>query len=159
MGRPKPEEIKKLEGTSRADRRRNSPKPAPAKTTPPDGLDDDALAFWNEVAPQLSHLNVLTKNDLLALRAAAKCYSRWIRAENACSTNGLVFQVNGGPRRRPETTIAAEALRELRLWLIEFGMTPAARTRVEVAPNAIPAPKDEMSTGKNVVPFEFGFKN
>jgi P27 family predicted phage terminase small subunit len=91
------------------------------------------------VVPALRELGLLTVVDRAALEAYCESYATWRQAQDVLDRNGLTYATpKGEPRRRPEVTIAANALKLLRAFASEFGMTPGARTRVK-APIKEPA--------------------
>jgi P27 family predicted phage terminase small subunit len=90
--------------------------------------------------PELEKLGLLAHIDRGALAGYCACWSRWVQAEEAIEAEGLTFSTpNGFLQQRPEVGIANQALRQMHRFAAEFGMTPAARTRISVEP---PKPKD-----------------
>jgi P27 family predicted phage terminase small subunit len=62
-------------------------------------------------------------------------WSRWIDAEAKLREFGAVLKspTKGFPILSPYWTIANTAMKQMRDFLSEFGMSPASRTRVEAA--------------------------
>jgi P27 family predicted phage terminase small subunit len=58
--------------------------------------------------------------------------ARWIQADEDIAKSGIVLESPQGVKKNPAVTVAAEALRHLRSFTAEFGLTPASRTRIEV---------------------------
>lgn len=133
----KPSHLKVVQGTFRPDRAPSKEiTPAPATwTTPPRGLDVHARRCWRQYAPMLLRLGLLTEADGQAF--VLLCQT-WARHERAQARLRAVY------RQKPKVTIEAieyirkaevsveQASRELRQLWSEFGMTPAARSRLDV---------------------------
>jgi len=82
---------------------------------PPEWLPEEGKALWHDVVPHLHSQRVLATADLQALA-------------HLCELNADIID---GYKRRVRPT-AAE-LGQLRLYFVEFGMTPASRTRVRLS--------------------------
>jgi len=133
--RPHPTSAKVLRGTFRKDRT-NTKEPQPPARTPrrPTWLDAVAAEHWKVLVPILNRMKVLTSADGPALAAGCAAYSEYRAAYKVLSEQGQTYSVvtDSGTvhRKRPENEIAASAFQRYRSMLIEFGLTPAARTRV-----------------------------
>jgi len=100
---------------------------------PPKYLDDIARDEWLNMAPKLHALKLLTELDITALAAYCKCFSVWVQANNMVSLMGdFIVGSKGSLVQNPAVSTAKHAEIELRRWLVEFGMTPASRTKVQV---------------------------
>jgi len=85
------------------------------------------------VSIDLEPLGLLTKIDMAALAAYCMAYSRWVEAENMIRKHGmLVKSPNGYPMQSPYLAIANKAVEQMKSFLTEFGMTPAARSRIDL---------------------------
>ncbi len=141
----KPSHLKLVQGTFRPDRAPSKEiAPPPVKTIdPPKGLDVHARRAWRTYGPMLRRLGLLTEADLQAF--VLLCQT-WARHERAQARLRAVY------RQKPNVTIEAieyirkaevsveQAGRELRQLWSEFGMTPAARSRLDVS---APPPTEE----------------
>ena len=84
-------------------------------------------------------------------------YDTWRRAKAIIQKEGFTYKTAGGlERKRPEVGIAEAALRELRHYAGEFGLTPASRGRVAHAmmQGQLPLgdrPQAEEQRGDNVI--------
>jgi len=77
---------------------------------------------------------LLSKVDRAALAAYCCAYSRWIQAETILRSSGLLVKAWGGlPVQNPALGIADRAMSQMKAFLVEFGMTPSSRTRVQAA--------------------------
>jgi len=74
------------------------------------------------------------KRLLKALACYCQAYSRPRKAEAVIAKHGMTFKTrNGFVQKRPEVTIAREAMQLMKAFAAEFGLTPAARTRLQVS--------------------------
>jgi len=94
----------------------------------PAGLSAIAREEWRSVVPELLRLQVLSKIDGKALAAYCHSYARWRQAEAEIDRLGLI--IDG--KRNPAVAMSSDALKLMKSFLIEFGMTPAARTRLKI---------------------------
>lgn len=103
-------------------------------------LSPPAAAEWKRIVPQLMQLGVLTSVDGKALAAYCYAFARWQQAERDIKRYGLTIRepiLRGGRKTKyvrlksnPAIRVAHEAMKIMKSFLIEFGMTPASRTRV-----------------------------
>jgi P27 family predicted phage terminase small subunit len=145
----KPTGLKVLQGTYRADRANhpNAPEAAAGRPSCPSWMDAVARAYWEELADQLEQMRVLTKADENALALLCAALSEYQAANAVVQTDGPTYAcaTKSGDimlRQRPEVAIAQDAWRRAKMGLEAFGLTPAARSRVE----ARPAPSPQTST-------------
>jgi P27 family predicted phage terminase small subunit len=110
--------------------------------TRPEWLLVEAKREWSRIVPELQSLGLLTVVDRAALASYCQWWARWVEAEKALVVWGLTFMTpNGYIQQRPEVAIAEKASDKCRAFLIEFGLTPASRSRVKLpseAPSADP---------------------
>lgn len=143
--KPTPTTLKLVKGNP--GRRKISKKePAPQQTkkvpAPPDHLTPGAKTFWRKMAPILHAQQLLTDVDLVAFAQLAIAHDRWVESEKKVQKYGelITFGRRGkGKDARPGTVqvspylaVANRAYEQLRRMLAEFGMTPSARSRIEV---------------------------
>lgn len=146
MGRPrKPTALKVLQGNpGKRALPKNEPKPTVAESNAPEWLDEYAQEVWQQVSPLLVGMRVLTEADAPALVLLASAWSDWRRADEVIQRLGTSFEVKEwdknteefvvvGYRRRPEVAERSDSWRRVRLALSDFGMTPAARSKVTMA--------------------------
>lgn len=143
--RPLPDEIKALQGTLRQ-HRVNEDAPTPDKGVPdmPKGLSAGAKREWNSITLLLENLNVLSVIDSKALAAYCESYSQWQIAQKDVRKRGQVIDalswdkaketfVVTDRKKNPSVSVAQEYLKLMKSFLIEFGLTPASRTRLKVS--------------------------
>src|SRR4051794_7754205 len=105
---------------------------------PPAHVSDGARKIWPRLAEMLDSSGVLTKADAIAFEVL--CEADLLDARAAIKAFGSqYFEATteaGGRIIRPHPAVAAirDADRRIRAWLVEFGLTPSARSRVTVAP-------------------------
>lgn len=142
--RPKPTATKKREGTYRSDRvASNEPTPTVGIPPCPPGVkgNKDAKRCWDAITPRLEELRLLTHVDVLALEGLCRSYAVAVAADREIK-KGVVVKTMYGLQQNPAISISRLAWTEVRKFACEFGLTPAARTRVS-APEKPPA-EDEV---------------
>ena len=145
--KPKPTHLKVIAGNpgKRALNKRE-PKPRPGVPTRPAGLSARAVKAWDEVAPMLHEMGVLTSADGMALAQCCEAYADLQAARAALKKRKALtydsISSTGGKmvRSYPEAGLISDADRRFRAWLVEFGLTPSARSKVTtMAPEVDPA--------------------
>lgn len=115
---------------------KNEPQGRRRQRTPsaPSYLGEDAAAEWRRVARTLHEMRVLTEADLQALALYCAAFERWRAAEAEIEKEGLVVPTGTtgrGVKANPAVSISNMAWEQMRKILIEFGMTPSSRARVQ----------------------------
>ncbi|HLF04972.1 MAG TPA: phage terminase small subunit P27 family [Dehalococcoidia bacterium] len=129
--------VKKLRGTARPDRANpDEPDPPLLEKAPPcpKGLAGDAARReWGKVSRYLAELRVLTAGDLVALAAYCYHYQTWVNAQAKVAEVGAVLlnPKTGWFEQSPYLRVADDASDHMRRFMVEFGMTPASRSRVK----------------------------
>ena len=135
---PKPTPLRLLEGNpGKRPLNKNEPKPRPRKRTPsaPQNLGEDGKKEWQRVAKELIALGLLTEIDMTALTLYCNAYQRYVDAERRLDVDGMVVSTpNGYLQQSPWLAISNRAYAQMKEIMIQFGMTPAARSRVTVDP-------------------------
>lgn len=136
--RPTPTALKVLRGNpGRRPINKAEPKPAGPVGDAPDDLEPEARAFWDRVVRELP-AGVLTAADREGLRIAAMRFGEFLHCAAAVREQGRVLVIRDdkgnvkGVYSNPYVSQASAAAREVRAWLVEFGLTPAARSKVSV---------------------------
>jgi P27 family predicted phage terminase small subunit len=143
---PTPTSLKILKGNpGRRPLNKDEPAPAPRRSlAPPAWLQGDAVTEWRRLAPVLRRLGLLTEIDGGALAQYCALWARWREAERELAKTGMVIKgTKGFPILSPYVGVAHRTLVELRAMLVQFGMTPAARSRVKTDPG--PKPDDPFA--------------
>lgn len=150
------------------------PKPRRSRPPAPTHLDKESKAIWDVVVKELDDISILTSIDIFAVEvlcAAISDHRSSIRqiARNATahtsdkrakrdptfSQDGQYYMTvnqSGSTmwRAHPALALKSDADRRIRGWCAEFGLTPAARTRLVVgigAPNQDSEQDDEFGFG------------
>ena len=143
--KPKPTAIKILEGNP-GKRKLNEYEPQPLKKAPscPKWLETEAKREWRRLAKALERIGVLTEIDMAAFAGYCQAYARWKAAEERISEVGTVFRTASGyPQQVPYVSIAQQYLKLMHQFAEQFGLTPAARSRI-IAGIGENIPSDDM---------------
>ena len=143
--KPKPTAIKILEGNP-GKRKLNENEPKPLKKAPPcpKWLEPEAKKEWRRLAKALEAMGVLTEADMAAFAGYCQSYSRWKEAEERITDRGLVIRTPSGyPQQVPYISIAQQYLKLMQQFAEQFGLTPAARSRI-IAGNGEGKAVDDM---------------
>lgn len=104
-------------------------------------LAGEARAEWKRVIPILCNMGVLTVADGKALAAYCSAYAQLAKAEAAIEKYGIICatldQVTGVAELKvnPAVRVKSDALRQMKSFLIEFGLTPASRSKLKINAN------------------------
>lgn len=104
----------------------DEPKPQPIAPQCPEWLDDVAKEKWQELAPKLEKLGLLTEADGEAFALLCAHWSNAVRAQQALNREGLV--VDG--KRNPAAAQLKENSEAFRRYCALFGMNPTDRARL-----------------------------
>ena len=130
--KPKPTALKILEGNP-GKRQLNNSEPTPAKKAPkcPSWLDTEAKKEWRRLTKQLEDLGLLTTVDMAAFAGYCQAYARWKEAEEFISKHGTIVKTPSGYWQQvPQVSIAQTYLKIMNKLCEQFGLTPAARSRI-----------------------------
>jgi P27 family predicted phage terminase small subunit len=136
MGNPKkPTALNNLAGNpGRRKPKKVEPTYAPisSKVIPPSPpqLSEAGTAEWNRLCYILGEFGVITEADQEALALYCYYFGVWIEAVSQVKSGCAVVLTDKGPRINPWYKIAADAEDRMRRYLLEFGMTPASRSKV-----------------------------
>lgn len=99
---------------------------------PPVFLNLYAKQEWKRIVPKLSVLGLLGDIDRAALAGYCNAYGTWEEANRLLRKQGLIVEVgkNGHLAQNPLLQVVNKQSDMMKGYLVEFGMTPAARTRV-----------------------------
>lgn len=132
--RPKPTALRVLEGNRGNVEIKHNLMLPPALPKSPKTLDRIGKKKWKQLAQEFYALGVLTEIDVDALEVYCNLYSDFVQASN--ELRGKEFD-NLDPT---EKAIKSKEIRikkmqiakEMRLYMVEFGMTPASRTKLDI---------------------------
>lgn len=142
--KPRPTTLKILAG-ERADRiNADEPKALPGRPKPPKYLDAVALEEWHEILPDIERTGILSIVDGRALALYCESYSRMVAARKEIESIGVITATDSEfVRVNPAVGVAERASAHMLRCLSEFGLTPAARSRVKTNQDG---PKDELGS-------------
>lgn len=139
-GRPrKPTALHVLEGTDRPDRtNRNEPTPTLTDDKPPVWLKGRGRKGWRWIAPVVADMKILTDADKAALALLCDALGDYTECQEALRRDGRFYETltKLGERMikpHPAVAQASDAWRRAARMMVEFGMTPSARSRVKAA--------------------------
>lgn len=147
---PLPTAILHARGSWRANTRRNEPTLAAGAPTRPDHLliREEAKQIWDALMPILESMGIVTQADGPMLTRYCTLYARWIEAEKFLKERGSssypIKNADGrivGTKVFPEAGLAIQLSESLRRIEAEFGLSPSARTRINM----------EMAVGRAAV--------
>ena len=154
MSGPAPTPSKKLKnrGTYRADRR-NENEPTPPATMPekPKWLKGKAAKEFDRLAPKLFAAGVLTAWDQGCFIALCHAWGQYVEALDLLEKDRtdknknpyITTTSNKNIIQNPMVGVANKALEKYQKLAAEFGLTPAARTKISVTTTPPPVGKDK----------------
>ena len=121
----------------------NEPRPPRGVPNPPSWFSELEIEAWNLLAPSLEAIGVLAIADGPALQMLCQAWAEWRVARQIVEEQGsyYIHEPESGPvsiRKHPAVGVASDAWRRVSSMLSEFGLTPSARSRLEVAAPADP---------------------
>ncbi|MEX3315692.1 phage terminase small subunit P27 family [Sulfitobacter sp. PS-8MA] len=138
MGRkPIPDKLKLVKGTARADRMNpDAPAANPGVATAPEWLSERAAEIFAQLSATLLNMGIASPDDQVALALLSSRIEEVELMTAAIEDGGRTYDQkdeNGNIRMRraaPEVGLRNEAMRHAQSLLAEFGLTPAARSKV-----------------------------
>ena len=115
---------------------KDEPKPQAVCPPPPAVLSGAAKKHWRIVVKQLFEADLMTNLDIDALTIYCEAYARWVEAGKAIQAEGVIIKQNSHDgsteylKPTPWLMIQQKAFEQMKGMLVEFGMSPSARTRV-----------------------------
>ena len=155
MARPrKPTVLHLVQGTARVGRHNPTAEPTPMRGIPdaPEYLTRMAAEAWRRLTPVLDTMGVLTIADAFALERLCECYSEIRQHAESVELEGPTYQtktVTGEhmTKANPAVAMRADADRRFAMYLGQFGLTPAARTKVSMTDGKQADPLERYFTG------------
>jgi len=144
--RPKPSKLLKLSGSWREQYKRSGSEPAPEEVAPPRPawLSPGAVEVWDSLTAVLANMGVLTIADGAMLSRYCELWVDWQDTNTFIRKNGTAYPIRhkatrgGDPgeikcfMQFPQVGVRNQIGRELRAIECEFGLSPSARTRIDV---------------------------
>jgi P27 family predicted phage terminase small subunit len=136
--RPLPSHLKVVKGTpGKRALNKNEPKPRREVPSCPAHLSDEAKVAWGRMSVLLDRMGVLTEADAYALERGCAVYAEILAYQALVNQDGPTYETTNTQGDRsikanPAVAMLADADRRFKAWLVEFGLTPAARSKVHV---------------------------
>jgi len=98
-------------------------------------MSEAALEFWLDIGPVLEECGVITEMDWPMAILMCESYATYVKCTRVLNEIGATMTTEKGYEvPRPEVAMARRALKDCESLMVNFGMSPAARTRVKVSP-------------------------
>lgn len=149
-GRPrKPTQVKIAEGNRSKEKLDLSREPQFDKSKPeaPFHLSDYGKEEWDEMCDLIHEAGLLTKPDGRALAGYCESYANWRRACEELNKGGNKLIVKGSDNRammNPYLRVVNESLKQMLAFLIQFGLTPASRSKITITKKPSEDPFEEF---------------
>ena len=152
--RPKPTALRLVTGNP-GKRAVNKKEPKPKRVIPscPAYLSDSGKVAWGRLCVLLDRMGILTEADSLALERLCDCYAEIIECRLLVERDGRTYSsvttrttseegeattvedIKSLLKANPAVAMMADADRRFKSYLVEFGLTPAARSKVHATPD------------------------
>jgi len=135
--KPKPTYLKVLQGNpGRRPLSKGEPKPKRAERAPsiPTWLEDEARVIWKRHARSLWELRLLTEIDVDAYATLCETTALYRTAVDMIRKEGVVWTNadTGYSQQSGWVSVRNNSLKQMQSLWSEFGMTPAARARIDI---------------------------
>ena len=135
---PKPTALRLLDGGHPERINQHEPAPSPGSPLPPEEMSGAARRVWDYTLAELDVMGVASPAD----RDSLACYCEAVvnhRKSSAllAKSDVLVRGVLGNPVRNPALAVQRDSAELIRKFAQEFGLTPSARSRIEVRAGAV----------------------
>lgn len=108
----------------------------------PKDLRSTARREWKNITPILDELGLLSRVDGKALAMYCDAYADWEQAQRKCISDGMWYSepilsgegavVGYKHKQSPWFNVKCTAMKMMKTYLIEFGLTPASRSRLRI---------------------------
>lgn len=161
--RPKPLAIHKLNGNPRHMSKaelNGDTNPQPALTAPemPKGLPRAARREFRRMVPLLQAIGVISEVDGLALAEYCRAHALIEMAQKEIDKNGMTFVTHfedkdgnviaGDIKANPACSILSTQQKVMKSFLIEFGLTPASRSKLKITKKTDADPMEQFLSRK-----------
>ena len=139
--RPKPTVLKLVAGNP-GKRKTSKAEPKPKREIPscPAHMSDTGKVAWGRLSVLLDRMGVLTEADSAAFERLCDCYSDVLICRESLIADGWTYKTqdmagNTLIKGNPAANQLRAADAQFKSYLIEFGLTPAARSKVHATPD------------------------
>ena len=143
-GPPKKPTHLKILGGNPGKRKLNHREPKPTKGRPvcPAAISRRGKQVWRETVLELEAMGILAKADRHQIAAYCEAVAMHELCSKVLAKEGISFITKEGYiGQRPEVAVRYRAWTQQRQFAKEFGLTPSARSGIEVDTTNAPAPK------------------
>lgn len=120
------------------------PQPAYVMPPMPEWLTEEAQKKWEQLGPILARNKLITEADGEAFGQFCEAWCRYVAAELQLRNEELTtFNASGSPIVNPTLKVIALEREACFKFMMNFGMTPAARVRVKGEPGTYGQPKSK----------------
>ena len=133
--RKTPTAVLERRGSRHMGNRTAEPKPSNGAPVAPEWLSENAKIAWSQHADELVGLGLLTLVDDFSYALLCQAYADYVEAVELVRENGLIATSDkGSVYQHPAVGIMNKAAERLMKACREFGLTPSARSGMNVAP-------------------------
>jgi P27 family predicted phage terminase small subunit len=166
-----PQAIKELQGTDRTPKDVELAVPVTVMPIAPTNLSEEAQAEWTRVSQELYDLGLLGNVDRAGLAGYCEAWADWVMACNEVKRLGMVIKIDetvhekhfkngksiidrnsGKLIENPYYSVKKKSAEMMLRFLVEFGMTPSARSRIDIGklggPRAIRPKAEKQRRGR-----------
>jgi P27 family predicted phage terminase small subunit len=146
----------------------NDAEPTPDKGCPemPRGLSRCARREWHNITGQLETLGVLAVTDGKALAMYCDAYADWEQANKQCHKEGMWYSepvvgatgmvVGFKHKQSPWFNVKVTAMKVMKSFLIEFGLTPSSRSKLRIEKKTPDAGDEAILVAREIGSAGFG---
>lgn len=153
--KPIPTNIKLLNGNpGKRPMPANEPKPAPVIKIPdcPEWVNDEGRKIWDELAPRLERIGLLTEVDLYTFAFGCNAGGKHIQMEKEIKEYGVsCIHTNKGGNdnevKRPQVAVSDKSFEQFFKMVVEFGLSPSARNKIEIKTESVDDPMEALLSG------------
>jgi P27 family predicted phage terminase small subunit len=130
---PKPTTLRLLQGDRKSRINEHEPVVRDSHPEPPEGMADDVLDIWKYTLRELLYMKIAAAADRDSLVAYCEAVASHRKASAVLAKSPILVKgLHGGLVRNPALQIQRDAAHTIRAFAQEFGLTPSARTRIQV---------------------------
>jgi P27 family predicted phage terminase small subunit len=147
--KPKPSIVHEMNGyPGKRKPKRREPKPKRCIPLPPAHVTDEVKKAWGKLAGKLDSMHVLTEADAWLLEELSETYVELIELRRDIAAEGRrveVITTNGSVRMvtNPLVNQLSDAAKRFKALMVECGLTPSSRMRVNSSAEEKEDPADE----------------
>lgn len=135
-----PTKTHEARGTKPQKDRSREPKLNPGRPEPPAYIAMNTVAMheWNLIVGQLEARRTLGKEHRITIANYCLCVARLSAAQQVIDEEGMTYETEHGPKRRPEVIIVEKCIEQLIRYSVEMCITQASQSKATAAPEDKP---------------------